>query len=57
MAKVLKDFYCIKEKKSYKKGEQYTGKRTDIDHLLLKKATKKQETAQKKNWSASKKKK
>ena len=35
MAKVLKDFYCIKEHKSYKKGEQYTGKRKDINHLLV----------------------
>lgn len=34
MAKVIKDFFCIKEKKSYKKGEEYKGERTDIDHLL-----------------------
>lgn len=40
--KVLKSFYCIQEKKTYKKGDNYTGKRKDLGHLLeKKKATKK----------------
>ena len=28
--KVIKDFYCTQEKKVYKVGEYYTGKRTDL---------------------------
>ena len=27
---VLKDFYCIQDKKTYKLGEQYKGKRKDL---------------------------
>lgn len=34
MAKVAKDFFCTKEKKVYKKGSEYKGKRTDIAFLL-----------------------
>jgi hypothetical protein len=34
MAKVIKDFYCTQEKKTYKKGDEYTGKRTDLQHVL-----------------------
>ena len=44
--KVLKDFYCIQEKKSYKEGDEYTGKRKDLGALLtpeIKKATKEQD--------------
>ena len=36
MRKVKQDFFCIKEKKSYKKGEEYTGSRDDLDHVLEK---------------------
>lgn len=32
--KVAKDFFCIKEKKAYKIGDEYKGKRTDINHIL-----------------------
>jgi hypothetical protein len=32
--KVLKGFYCIESKVSYKEGQEYKGKRKDIDHLL-----------------------
>lgn len=32
--KVLKDFFCTKERKKYKRGDEYTGSRTDINHLL-----------------------
>jgi len=28
--KVLKDFYCIKEAKTYKIGDTYNGKRKDL---------------------------
>jgi len=31
---VKQDFYCTQEKKSYKKGDKYTGSRKDINHLL-----------------------
>lgn len=34
MRKVKIDFFCIKTKKSYKKGDVYKGKRTDINHVL-----------------------
>jgi len=34
MAKVKIGFFCIKEKKTYAVGDEYTGKRTDINHLL-----------------------
>ncbi len=47
--KVIKEFYCIKEKKSYKVGDEYTGKRTDLGHLLEKpKKTKELKTKVKK---------
>ena len=41
--KVIKSFYCIQEKKSYKEGDNYTGKRKDLSHVLEapKKQTKK----------------
>ena len=32
--KVKKEFFCIKEKKTYKVGEEYTGERKDLSHLL-----------------------
>ena len=32
--KVKIGFYCTKEKKTYKAGENYTGKRKDIKQLL-----------------------
>lgn len=28
--KVIKDFFCIEEKKSYKEGGDYNGKRKDL---------------------------
>jgi len=34
MRKVKIDFFCIKTKVSYKAGDIYKGKRTDIDHVL-----------------------
>ena len=34
MAKVKKDFYCIKTKKAYKVGDTYKGKRTDLGKYL-----------------------
>ena len=36
MAKVLVDFFCTKEKKTYKKGSEYKGKRTDLSLFLEK---------------------
>ena len=32
--KVSKEFYCLEEKKSYKKGDTYKGKRKDLSHLM-----------------------
>ena len=32
--KVLKGFYCVKSKVSYKKGDEYKGSRKDIDSYL-----------------------
>jgi len=32
--KVLKDFFCIQEKVTYKKGDDYKGKRTDLKGYL-----------------------
>ncbi len=32
--KVKKEFYCIQEKKSYKEGDTYTGKRKDLGAFL-----------------------
>ena len=34
MRKVKIDFFCIKTKISYKAGDLYKGKRTDIEHVL-----------------------
>jgi hypothetical protein len=34
MAKVKIGFYCIKSKKTYKAGDEYKGKRTDLKHLM-----------------------
>ena len=34
MAKVKQDFLCIQTKVSYKAGDEYTGTRTDLDHVL-----------------------
>lgn len=34
MSKVKIAFYCIKTKKSYKKGQEYKGGRTDLKHLM-----------------------
>ena len=28
--KVIRDFFCIQEKKAYKAGDEYTGKRKDL---------------------------
>ena len=39
--KVIKQFYCIKDKITYKVGDEYKGKRTDLkDYLEQKKAIK-----------------
>jgi len=32
--KVIKQFYCIQEKKTYKVGNEYKGKRNDIKEYL-----------------------
>ena len=32
--KVLKEFYCVKTKVSYKAGQEYKGSRKDVNHLL-----------------------
>jgi hypothetical protein len=34
MAKVAKQFFCIKTQKTYKVGSEYKGKRKDLDHLM-----------------------
>lgn len=34
MSKVKIDFFCIKEKKAYKKGDEYKGKRKDLANFL-----------------------
>ncbi len=35
MAKVKKAFFCIEDKKSYKVGDTYNGKRTDLKDYLI----------------------
>jgi hypothetical protein len=32
--KVLKQFFCIQEQKTYKLGDSYTGKRKDLKGLV-----------------------
>lgn len=34
MAKVVRQFFCIKEQKTYRKGDEYTGTRKDLSHVL-----------------------
>jgi hypothetical protein len=34
MTKVKKQFFCTKEKKTYYVGDEYTGKRKDLSHVL-----------------------
>lgn len=36
MPKVKIDFFCIEEKKAYKVGSEYKGKRTDLSLFLEK---------------------
>lgn len=43
--KVIKEFFCIQEKVSYKVGDEYKGKRTDLGHVL--EAPKKKEAKKK----------
>lgn len=40
MAKVIKDFFCIETKVSYKVGDEYNGSRTDLGHVLEQKEEK-----------------
>lgn len=53
MAKVKKGFFCVQEKKAYSPGDEYTGKRKDVGHLLevkeqkTQKSTKEQKTPRK----------
>lgn len=47
--KVLSNFYCTKEKKSYKVGQDYTGSRTDLGGLV---EVKKKQTRKKKKDEA-----
>ena len=37
------DFYCMETGVSYKKGDKYEGKRTDLEHLLEPVKTEKKE--------------
>lgn len=47
--KVIKEFFCTQEKKAYKVGDTYTGKRTDIkDYLEGKKVATKKATKESK---------
>ena len=34
MAKVKKQFFCTKEKKTYFVGDEYSGERKDLSHVL-----------------------
>jgi hypothetical protein len=34
MAKVKKQFFCNQEKKTYYVGDEYTGSRKDLSHVL-----------------------
>ena len=34
MAKVVKQFFCIKERKTYFVGDEYSGYRKDLSHVL-----------------------
>lgn len=34
MAKVKRTFFCIKEKKTYRAGDEYNGERKDLSHVL-----------------------
>ena len=34
MGKVITGFYCSKEKKTYAKGDEYIGNRTDLGDLI-----------------------
>ena len=34
MAKVKKQFFCIQERKTYYVGDEYTGGRKDLSHVL-----------------------
>jgi hypothetical protein len=34
MAKVKQTFFCNQEKKKYRPGDEYTGDRKDLSHLL-----------------------
>ncbi len=34
MAKVKKQFFCIKERKTYFIGDEYSGDRKDLSHVL-----------------------
>ncbi len=34
MAKVKKQFFCVKERKTYFVGDEYSGDRKDLSHVL-----------------------
>ena len=34
MAKVTKQFFCIRERKTYYVGDEYVGERKDLSHVL-----------------------
>ena len=40
MSKVIKEFFCVEEKKTFYVGDEYTGKRTDLSGYVEKKKTK-----------------
>ncbi|MDB4299772.1 hypothetical protein N9928_01840 [bacterium] len=53
--KVIKGFFCIKESKNYKKGDVYTGSRTDLNDYLEVKPIKKRATKEDKKALITKK--
>ena len=55
MPKVINSFYCRFENKNYKKGQEYTGTRTDLKvYLEAEKPKKKKATPKKENKNGSK---
>lgn len=51
MSKVKIPFYCIKTKKSYKKGDEYKGKRKDLAHVMYKDGEQEVEAKAKDDWN------
>ena len=51
MNKIKTPFYDIKTKEAYKKGDEYKGKRKDLDHLFYKEGEEEAEIAAKNKWN------